>query len=1055
MKRFFLLVPLFFTFALCFGVNIAINLHLDVTSTFYQEQIQYYDYFYYPFNDAPQDTTQHHINGYPPEITSYDDAFPTVIPNNSNIHFYPSYTGTSVDTTHFIQNFFIPQGDTLSFVSVLNYQFQNGDLVITEYATEYCQIETYYTIVQEVHGIVVKRDESVTISGEYISYDHPTNVEIAGFTFHQILQYGSAIPSKNKAIYLETRNVHITECVFGSRDDAPIVLGQPNNYLNYFNSVYGLTNGKSASTWIIDNCSFDKASKETEYVIYFDKGEENYVGGSDCPSYFGVIDNCHFSDNDLSIYFEKPFDYCFVDNYLINSTDFYYVESSAIKVLNGLATRLDLSWYLDNFSGLFPYYPDSGILNNTIINYYTPLKTATERYPNIGIQLIENNTLDNCFNGFINICTEEPETNERKVLYLRNVVKLSLNGFPNSLFVPYTNFSAVASEFTSTSINNTFISDIDMSQSNSNSYIIGNLISEFDVPINEFINCVVSGFNQIAIPQVNLTEVSFDFCLSNLSLGNDCIVATDPLLDASFTPIWSTSSKSPCINAGCTLTDSDDDKWWQEDVYSTGVYHDLRFDNTTTPQDRDLSRKDIGAKPYLPVDANGDYIVENSVITLDHDRPNWICLPGIDSLRTEEYWTYSGEDSTSYHFGEQSDINLFSDQPFYLDNIFWNYFTDGFIQYENGWSNLTEPINSVKGYKIDFTANLTNDVMLEFDGFKPGSDYNQQKYVTLAGRDTLEFSHTTLAGYYLRKSQHINSAIPENILVKTSCIKTRDWFALNVSYLNSNMKTTWSIGTLDGNTTLNYGDAVEFIYRDTEDATFEWLDSPQPIVPVIEELPTCFTYEEMPDYYPIFIEMDLDEYEEGNKPIEIAIFVDDECKGASIIKSDDVHLKAYVVNDPDLIGEDITFQLQYSYSKGDRKTVNEYAVMDMDEHRFVTKTLKVNNDTDFAHISFSSKDISEGVIPLKTSLQNNFPNPFNPTTTIKYNVAKETDVELSIYNIRGQKVKTLVNEHLNPGYHSVIWDGTDKNKKSVASGVYFYRLKADHKTLTKKMMLLK
>ncbi|MDP8232276.1 MAG: T9SS type A sorting domain-containing protein [Candidatus Zophobacter franzmannii] len=130
--------------------------------------------------------------------------------------------------------------------------------------------------------------------------------------------------------------------------------------------------------------------------------------------------------------------------------------------------------------------------------------------------------------------------------------------------------------------------------------------------------------------------------------------------------------------------------------------------------------------------------------------------------------------------------------------------------------------------------------------------------------------------------------------------------------------------------------------------------------------------------------------------------------------------------------------------------------MDRIEKRFVTKKLSINDCNDgFAYISFKSEDIENGIVPVQTELGNNYPNPFNPTTTISYNIANESDVKLEVYNIRGQKVTTVVNERMQPGYHSVIWDGKDKHNKQVSSGVYFYRLKADHKTLTKKMMLLK
>ncbi len=84
-----------------------------------------------------------------------------------------------------------------------------------------------------------------------------------------------------------------------------------------------------------------------------------------------------------------------------------------------------------------------------------------------------------------------------------------------------------------------------------------------------------------------------------------------------------------------------------------------------------------------------------------------------------------------------------------------------------------------------------------------------------------------------------------------------------------------------------------------------------------------------------------------------------------------------------------------------------------------------------------------------------YPNPFNPTTTISFSIPKDDKVELSIYNIKGQKVKMLTSDHYLKGNHSVVWNGTDKNDKSVASGVYFYRLKTSDKTYSKKMMLLK
>ncbi|MDP8232953.1 MAG: S8 family serine peptidase [Candidatus Zophobacter franzmannii] len=90
-----------------------------------------------------------------------------------------------------------------------------------------------------------------------------------------------------------------------------------------------------------------------------------------------------------------------------------------------------------------------------------------------------------------------------------------------------------------------------------------------------------------------------------------------------------------------------------------------------------------------------------------------------------------------------------------------------------------------------------------------------------------------------------------------------------------------------------------------------------------------------------------------------------------------------------------------------------------------------------------------------TALYNAYPNPFNPETTFAFDLKTKGDVMLDVFNIKGQKVTTLVNRAMNSGNHSVIWKGTDKNGDSVPSGIYFYRLTTDNFTETKKAVLMK
>ena len=95
------------------------------------------------------------------------------------------------------------------------------------------------------------------------------------------------------------------------------------------------------------------------------------------------------------------------------------------------------------------------------------------------------------------------------------------------------------------------------------------------------------------------------------------------------------------------------------------------------------------------------------------------------------------------------------------------------------------------------------------------------------------------------------------------------------------------------------------------------------------------------------------------------------------------------------------------------------------------------------------------VLPSVTALKPNFPNPFNPETTIPYAVATEGLVSLRVYNTLGQRVSTLVNDLHTPGFYRVVWDGRDALGRNVASGIYMVRMVAPNYTRVNKILLLK
>ncbi len=92
---------------------------------------------------------------------------------------------------------------------------------------------------------------------------------------------------------------------------------------------------------------------------------------------------------------------------------------------------------------------------------------------------------------------------------------------------------------------------------------------------------------------------------------------------------------------------------------------------------------------------------------------------------------------------------------------------------------------------------------------------------------------------------------------------------------------------------------------------------------------------------------------------------------------------------------------------------------------------------------------------VETVLKGNFPNPFNPETTISYSVKDASAVTLCIYNAKGQLVRTLVNEAKSAGNHSAVWNGLDENGRTVSSGVYYYKMNAGKYSSTRKMILMK
>ena len=119
----------------------------------------------------------------------------------------------------------------------------------------------------------------------------------------------------------------------------------------------------------------------------------------------------------------------------------------------------------------------------------------------------------------------------------------------------------------------------------------------------------------------------------------------------------------------------------------------------------------------------------------------------------------------------------------------------------------------------------------------------------------------------------------------------------------------------------------------------------------------------------------------------------------------------------------------------------------------------MNRNNIFENLLFSQSDsddyfdVNDAISTV--TLYQNFPNPANPSTIISFTLTSAAQIELNIFNIKGQKVKTLKKGNLSKGNYNITWDGKDSNNNNVSTGIYFYQLKADNKLYARKLLLMK
>jgi hypothetical protein len=181
----------------------------------------------------------------------------------------------------------------------------------------------------------------------------------------------------------------------------------------------------------------------------------------------------------------------------------------------------------------------------------------------------------------------------------------------------------------------------------------------------------------------------------------------------------------------------------------------------------------------------------------------------------------------------------------------------------------------------------------------------------------------------------------------------------------------------------------------------------------------------------------------------ITSYTDWQC--GSVIKNGDITIQ----KDPPWSISDNQFTIGYSYPN-DEMTITGTFNQEGDEASGTwSAVMHGTNCSGEWEATFTDVEELRNQITTGFKITQNYPNPFNSATTISYDLSKSTHIELTIFNILGQKVKTLVNSRQPAGTYQIQWDGSDNSGRNVASGIYLYRLKAGEFVQIRKMILMK
>ncbi|MDD2230381.1 MAG: FlgD immunoglobulin-like domain containing protein [Candidatus Cloacimonetes bacterium] len=440
------------------------------------------------------------------------------------------------------------------------------------------------------------------------------------------------------------------------------------------------------------------------------------------------------------------------------------------------------------------------------------------------------------------------------------------------------------------------------------------------------------------------------------------------------------------------------------------------------------SRRDIGAIQYD--EHPHEYMAYTFPAGNDRNGIKWMSFPSLDRIY--------GDEDMAFTFLEQLS------NAFTLSAIHWkelNYAVQDLYVSGGTWYGLNHAIQPQVGYKVEMNPSLQNPITISTPAIKPDPELPITLKAWTNQRSAIPDNENWL-GYFGEQTVHPYEAF-ESILDNLWYIQSQNW---TLARKRVSPSSPWIGLAYPGSKppTLQYGDMV--IVKCFEDADFTWNTEAPELEPFVKEKATKFTFIEKMDYVPVYVE-----FTGTDIPKEAAVFLEGVCKGAAVVGGSSVEIPAYVLDDL-AYGAELELRVFYD-TKAAYNPIPRYQTWNIETEQYENNALTLTERQPYYMMKMDAGSLND--TPAPKLYMANYPNPFNPDTTLRFSLPEDAEVILDIYNLKGQKVRKLLSGSQTAGMHTCLWDAKDNSGNKVSSGIYFAVLSTHGNQLSRKMLLMK